>query len=91
MISSPAHPENRSERQCNRLAYWLAQPLIWSIYAYRFTLSPIVGNSCRFWPTCSHYGEQALRRYGAWRGSIMAASRVLRCHPWHEGGYDPVE
>jgi hypothetical protein len=68
-----------------------AYPLLLLIYIYRLTLSPFIGNSCRFYPTCSHYAEDALRKYGAFRGSIMAAKRVLRCHPWHEGGYDPVE
>jgi len=46
---------------------------------------------CRFEPSCSHYAEQALRKHGLFRGSKMAALRVLRCHPWHEGGFDPVE
>ena len=70
---------------------WAAYPLIWVIYVYRYTLSPILGNACRFHPTCSHYAEEALRKYGALKGSMMAARRVLRCHPWHEPGYDPVE
>lgn len=69
----------------------LAYPLLLLIYFYRYTLSPIFGNSCRFDPSCSHYAEQALKKYGAFKGSMMAAKRVLRCHPWHEGGYDPVE
>lgn len=69
----------------------LAYPLLLLIYLYRITLSPLIGNSCRFYPTCSRYAEDALRRYGALKGSTMAAKRVLRCHPWHEGGYDPVE
>lgn len=67
-----------------------AWPLIALIYFYRYTLSPIMGNQCRFYPTCSRYGEEALRTHGAWRGSILAIKRVLRCHPWHEGGVDPV-
>lgn len=69
----------------------LAYPIIFLIYCYRYTLSPFIGNSCRFHPTCSHYAEDALRKYGAWKGSIMMILRLLRCHPWHEGGYDPVE
>ncbi|RKX29796.1 MAG: membrane protein insertion efficiency factor YidD [Candidatus Zixiibacteriota bacterium] len=66
---------------------WL---LLAAITVYRYTLSPFIGNSCRFEPTCSRYTEQAIRRFGAWRGSILGTKRVLRCHPWHEGGYDPV-
>jgi len=68
-----------------------AYPLIALVYLYRFTLSPFIGNSCRFHPTCSHYAEQALRRYGAVKGGVYATKRLLKCHPWHEGGYDPVE
>jgi hypothetical protein len=68
-----------------------AYPLIWLIYLYRITLSPFIGQSCRFYPTCSHYAEDALRKYGALRGSWMALKRIGRCHPWHAGGYDPVE
>ena len=76
--------------QTSRVATLLAYPLILVIYLYRLALSPIVGNDCRFLPTCSFYAEEALRKHGAFRGSIFAIKRVLRCHPWHEGGYDPV-
>ncbi|MFQ6008313.1 MAG: membrane protein insertion efficiency factor YidD [Candidatus Zixiibacteriota bacterium] len=69
----------------------LAYPLILVIYIYRITLSLLVGNSCRFYPTCSCYAEQALRQYGPLKGSIMAIKRLLRCHPWNEGGFDPVK
>lgn len=69
----------------------LAYPLLWLIYLYRITLSPIIGQSCRFYPTCSHYAEDALRKYGLLKGSWMATRRVFRCHPWHDGGYDPVD
>ncbi|UCD64176.1 MAG: membrane protein insertion efficiency factor YidD [Candidatus Zixiibacteriota bacterium] len=69
----------------------LAFPLLILIQVYRYTLSPIFGNSCRFYPTCSHYAEEALRRYGVLKGCALAAGRLLRCHPWHQGGYDPVE
>ncbi|HKK21340.1 MAG TPA: membrane protein insertion efficiency factor YidD [candidate division Zixibacteria bacterium] len=73
------------------LSHYLAYPLIFVIYLYRYTLSPIIGNQCRFEPTCSHYAEDALKKYGAFRGSLLAVKRILKCHPWHEGGYDPVE
>jgi len=65
-------------------------PLILLINIYRYTLSPLFGNQCRYYPTCSHYAENAIKEYGAWRGIIMAVKRISRCHPWHEGGYDPV-
>ena len=44
---------------------------------------------CRFYPTCSEYSYQAIARYGVFRGSWMSAKRIIRCHPWHDGGYDP--
>lgn len=76
------------------LGYWASQPFIWLIYLYRMTLAPLMvtffEGGCRFEPSCSHYAEGALRKYGAWRGSIMAVKRLLRCHPWHDGGFDPV-
>ena len=68
-----------------------AYPLIFIIYMYRYSLSSIIGNQCRFMPTCSHYAEDALKKYGAVKGSVMAVKRIFRCHPWHAGGYDPVE
>jgi uncharacterized protein len=61
------------------------------IRAYQMTLSKTLpANTCRFYPSCSHYGYQAIYKYGAVRGSLMAAWRVLRCNPFNPGGYDPV-
>ena len=64
--------------------------LIKSIHVYRRLLSPVIGQQCRFTPTCSRYAEQAIELYGAGRGSWMAAKRILRCHPLCPGGHDPV-
>jgi len=60
------------------------------IRGYQIALSPFMGGSCRFHPSCSRYGMEAVAEHGAVRGSWMAAKRVGRCHPWREGGYDPV-
>lgn len=68
----------------------LALPLIGLVQLYRLFLSPFVGQHCRFTPTCSQYAIEALKVHGAVRGSYLAAHRLSRCHPWCEGGYDPV-
>lgn len=60
------------------------------IHAYRYLASPWVGNQCRFYPTCSHYAEEAIDHYGLAKGSYLTAKRLLKCHPWHEGGVDFV-
>lgn len=57
---------------------------------YRFFISPLLGPSCRFYPSCSSYAEQAILQHGVFRGSWLAIKRLGKCHPWHEGGIDPV-
>ncbi len=64
--------------------------LIAFIKAYRYLLSSFLGNNCRFHPTCSEYAETAIRRFGPLRGTWLGIRRLGRCHPWHEGGIDPV-
>jgi uncharacterized protein len=60
------------------------------VKGYRFFLSPWLGSSCRFTPTCSAYALQALEAHGAAAGAYLAAARIARCHPWCDGGHDPV-
>ena len=64
--------------------------LVAGVLAYRFALKPWLGNACRFEPSCSAYALEALRRHGAMAGSALGTARLLRCHPWCEGGHDPV-
>lgn len=60
------------------------------VRGYRWFVSPILPPACRFYPSCSHYAEEALQRHGFGRGSVLIAKRLCRCGPWHPGGYDPV-
>jgi putative membrane protein insertion efficiency factor len=60
------------------------------IRGYQRLLSPVLPPSCRFYPSCSQYALEAITRYGALRGSWLAARRLVRCHPFHPGGFDPV-
>lgn len=69
---------------------WMKKLALFLIKAYQYILSPIIGRDCRFVPSCSEYAYQAVAKYGALTGSLMAIKRVLRCHPFHPGGYDPV-
>jgi hypothetical protein len=60
------------------------------VHAYRYTLRGIIGSHCRHYPSCSDYALEALGTHGALRGSVLTARRILRCNPWHPGGFDPV-
>jgi len=67
-----------------------ARGLLLLLSGYRHTLRYLLPPACRFFPTCSEYAAAAVARHGALRGLALSARRLLRCHPWHPGGYDPV-
>ena len=73
-----------------RIGLWPQQALLLAVRGYRLLLKPWLGNACRFEPSCSAYALDALQRHGAAAGSALVAGRLLRCHPWCDGGIDPV-
>lgn len=64
--------------------------LVGLIRGYQIFLSPLKPRSCRFYPTCSAYALEAVQKYGPFKGSYLAIKRILKCHPYHKGGYDPL-
>lgn len=92
MCSDPAHatpPPGGSPDDRQRTSVWVL-PFVVLIRLYQYTLSPLIGRQCRFWPTCSNYGLEAYRRHGPWRGTALTLRRIARCNPLSKGGYDPV-
>jgi putative membrane protein insertion efficiency factor len=67
-----------------------AQVAIGAVRAYQWTLRPVIGDNCRFFPSCSEYAIEAFRAHGVARGGCLSAWRIVRCNPWCDGGYDPV-
>ena len=68
----------------------LAKACIGLVRFYQVFISPLKGPTCRFYPTCSQYALESLKKYGPFKGGYLAVRRILRCHPFHKGGYDPV-
>lgn len=64
--------------------------IVMMIRLYQKVFSPLKGQTCRFYPSCSEYSAQAIHKYGLSKGSVKAITRILKCHPFHPGGYDPV-
>ena len=87
--SSPEIARNNdlSSAQERTIGSWL---LIFAIHLYRLTLAPFLGGNCKFYPSCSHYAEQAIKIHGAKRGTLLGLKRLLRCRPFTKGGHDPV-
>ena len=102
MDSNHKHQENPGGTQPSPFivqdgaTYWgflraLPSTLVgWLLKAYRAVISPTYGDVCKFFPTCSAYGLEAVYTHGAVKGSLMAGRRILSCHPWQAGGIDPV-
>jgi len=78
---------NRIWHYISKTLVWL---LLWPIRFYQVAISPLLGPSCRFTPTCSEYARQALVKHGPFKGLALAVWRILRCNPWGGSGYDPV-
>lgn len=70
---------------------FISRILILIIRFYQKFISPLKGPTCRFYPTCSAYSIEAIKKYGAIKGSYLSLRRILKCHPFHEGGYDPLK
>ena len=68
-------------------ARWL---MVRVVRGYQLLVSPLIGNNCRYQPTCSQYCIEAIERFGVWRGSWLTLRRLARCHPWGGSGYDPL-
>ncbi|PCM44100.1 membrane protein insertion efficiency factor YidD [Marinobacter sp. ANT_B65] len=64
--------------------------LLLPVRFYQYAISPLMASHCRHYPTCSQYAVEAISHYGSLKGSYLSVKRLLRCHPWAEGGYDPV-
>ncbi len=93
MTACPAKPPAVAASPEQELHGWrraVAFPLELLIRFYRLLVSPLLGDVCRFYPTCSSYGLTAVRRFGLLRGSWLIAARLIHCHPWNPGGVDHV-
>jgi len=82
--------ERKATGHVSGVSSLVTSTLLGSIRAYRRWVSPLLGNHCRFYPSCSAYAEEAVERHGLARGAMLSVLRLLRCHPLHRGGVDPV-
>ena len=87
--NSPTTTSNRLATACRLLVKAPAFVLVTLVRLYQWLISPLLGQRCRFYPSCSEYFIGAVRKYGAISGSLRGIWRICRCHPFHPGGYDP--
>jgi uncharacterized protein len=87
LVSRAEAPRERAKARLSPLRWLVVLP----IRIYQRLLSPLLGQRCRYYPSCSEYAAQAIRRFGILRGLVLAGWRLLRCNPWSNGGFDPVE
>jgi putative membrane protein insertion efficiency factor len=73
-----------------KIKHLLSLPFIFLIKCYQWIISPMLGPKCRFTPTCSHYGIEALKKHGPLKGLWLTLKRLSKCHPWGSSGFDPV-
>lgn len=88
-MGSP-YPSNEENPAVKVTPSFGAHLLLLPIYFYRYCISPLIGPRCRFYPTCSTYAVEAIKMHGAIKGGGLSIKRIVRCHPWSEGGEDPV-
>ena len=84
-----SEPTDRAEEEPRIRWFTPGGAMIACVRVYQWTISPLLGPTCRFTPSCSAYFVQAVAKYGAIRGGLKGVWRICRCHPWSEGGYDP--
>lgn len=90
-MTSSSSPADRQGEWAPALRWALRGVAVAPIVLYQHFISPAMPRRCKYEPTCSRYGVDAIREYGILRGSVLAGWRLLRCNPWSHGGYDPVE
>jgi len=73
-----------------KISELISRPLVWAVRLYQIALSPLLSPNCRYYPTCSEYSIEALKKYGLLKGILLAFKRIIRCHPGMPGGFDPV-
>lgn len=85
------HNQTRNKTPIHKkLKTLVVELLLLPIHGYRLLISPWLGPHCRFQPTCSEYALKAIREHGPFKGTYLSVRRIMKCHPWHPGGHDPV-